>query len=146
MRKAAGFTLLELVVVLVLVGILAVSALSRFGSEETFALKTEQEQLIAALFQAQQLAMSGRSTQFVILSSNSFTVRDPGIPGTPGDAYNIASITYPQNLSSGVTFNPSALIRNYSSLGETTAATIILAAGSDSVNVCLETSGYAHGC
>ncbi|MEH6358631.1 MAG: prepilin-type N-terminal cleavage/methylation domain-containing protein [Pseudomonadales bacterium] len=146
MKKGEGFTLVELVVVILLVSILAVSALSRYSNQNTFSLKTEQEQLIAALFQAQQLAMSGRSTQFVILSSNSFTVRDPGIPGAPGDAYNIASITYPQNLSSGVTFNPSALIQSYNSLGETTPATIILAAGSDSVNVCLETSGYAHGC
>jgi len=143
MKKSEGFTLIELVVILILVGILAVTAVSRFASEETFALKTEQEQLIAALFQAQQLAMSGRPTQFAILSAGSFTVRDSG---DPANHYELGHITYPQNLNSTVAFNPASLVRNYNGLGETTETTITLSAGSDSVSVCLETSGYAHGC
>jgi len=143
MKKATGFTLLELVVVIMIVSILAVSAVSRFSNQSDFALKTEQELLIAALFQAQQLAMSGRPTQFAILSANSFSLRDST---NIANDYDIAGITYPQFLSAGVAFNPTSLQRNYSRLGATGEATITLTAGGDSVSVCLENSGYAHAC
>lgn len=143
MKKTAGFTLIELIVVIMIVGILAVSAVSRFSNQNNFSLRAEQELLISALFQAQQLALSGRPTQFAILSANSFSVRDSG---NPTNSYNVAGITYPQNLSAGVAFSPTSLLRNYSKLGATSAATINLTAGGDSVSVCLEASGYAHAC
>lgn len=143
MKKSAGFTLLELIVVMVIVGILAATAMSRYGNKSSFSLKTEQEQLIAALFQAQQLAMSGRPTQFAILSTNSFSVRDAT---NSANHYSVASITYPQQLTAGVSFNPATLVRTYSALGATSPATITLSADGDSVAVCLEASGYAHAC
>jgi MSHA pilin protein MshC len=143
MKKTAGFTLIELIVVIMIVSILAVSAVSRFSNQSGFSLKTEQELLIAALFQAQQLALSGRPTQFAIISANSFSVRDSG---NPSNHYNVAGITYPQSLNAGVVFSPTSLLRNYSKLGATSAVTINLTAGGDSVSVCLEASGYAHAC
>ncbi len=126
-----------------IVSILAVTAVSRYADHSSFSLKTEQELLIAALFQAQQLAMSGRPTQFAILSANSFTVRDSN---TPSNHYDVAGITYPQALATGVTFSPAALTRSYSNIGATNSATITLNAGGDSVSVCLEASGYARAC
>jgi len=141
MKKSVGFTLLELIVVILLVSILAASAVSRFANKSDFSLKTEQEQLISALFQAQQWAMSGRPTQFVILSANSFTVRDAG---NSANHYGVGSLTYPQDLTSGVTFNPTTLVLTYTGLGATSAAIITLSAGGDSVRVRIEDSGYAH--
>jgi len=143
MKKTDGFTLVELVVVIIIVGILAVSAASRFANKSDFSLRTEQELLIAALFQAQQLAMSGRPVQFKILTANSFSLRDAA--NTAND-YDIAGITYPQKLTGGVVLSPVSLERTYNNLGATAAATMTLTAGSDSVSVCLEASGYARAC
>lgn len=143
MKKSAGFTLIELIVVMIIVGILAVTAVSRYANQSSFSLKTEQELLIAALFQAQQLAMSGRPVQFKILTADSFSLRDS--TNTAND-YDIAGITYPQKLTDGVVLAPVSLERNYTNIGATTAAMITLTAGGDSVSVCLEASGYARAC
>lgn len=143
MGKTAGFTLLELIVVIMIVGILAVTAASRYSNQDGFALRANQERLIAALVQAQQLAMSGRTVRFSILSGTSYSIYNPESPSVN---YDVGSITYPQFVTHGVTLAPSSLDRNYNNIGVTRAATIVLSMGGDSVSVCLETSGYAHGC
>ncbi len=144
--KNQGFTLLELIVTLILVGILAVSAVSRFGEESAFAVKIEQENLISILNQAQQLAMSGQSVEFSVIagSPQSVAIR----LGSPLAYYSVGSIKYPQVAHRDVVISPSPVVITYSNLGRPNAPVsfTVSAAAGGSAGVCLENSGYAHAC
>jgi len=141
MKKATGFTLLELVVTILIVGIIAVSVSSRFANQESFAVKVDQENLISALNEAQQLAMTGQTVTFVITagSPQTYAVNISGAPVT------IGSFPYPQNAQTSVILTPASLTLSYNKLGETTDSTItVSSAGGGSATVTVEASGYAH--
>ena len=141
MNRSAGFTLLELVVVITLLGILSISAFSRFADEDTFAVRVEQESLIAALNQAQQLAIIGQTVQFVISSSSVYRVRSGGAD------FALGGISYPYNVHRDVSLSPASLTLSYDNLGRTLVTSIVLnSATGGALNVCLENSGFAHGC
>lgn len=141
MNRQAGFTLLELVMVITLLGILSISAYSRFADEDTFAVRVEQESLIAALNQAQQLAIIGQTVQFVISSSSVYRVRSGGVD------FSLGGIAYPRTIHRDISLSPTSLTLSYDSLGRTSATTITLnSATGGALSVCLENSGYAHGC
>lgn len=142
MKRAGGFTLIELVIVIVILGIIAVSASSRFSNQGTFSVRVEQENLISSLNQAQQLAMAGQVVQFRIISGNSYTIE----VGSPATNYNLAGISYPYTLRAGVSLVPNPLTLSYNGLGElSTASTITVnEAGGGSASVVVESSGYAR--
>ena len=57
MKKSHGFTLVELVTVIILIGILAVSVLPKFDGTASYEAHTQRAQLISALRLTQQRAM-----------------------------------------------------------------------------------------
>ena len=137
----SGFTLLELIVVIVILGIIAVSASSKFGSQEAFSIKVQQEDLISTLELAQQLALSGQVVTFNISAGMSYTVT------TGGANYNVGGISYPRNFTGSITSITSSatLPLIYDRLGQTTPTVItITSANGDTETVRVEASGYAH--
>jgi len=143
MYKHSGFTLLELIVTIVIVGILAVTVASRFANEDAFAVRIEQENLISTLNLAQQLAMTGRTIAFTIDASNkrySLTV--------DGSDYQVASVSYPldfQGEVSSITASTALPLAYSNSLGQTTETTFTIdSVGGDSLCVIVNNSGFAR--
>ena len=135
MRAERGFTLIELITVTILISILSVTLFSRLGSVSTANLQAGRDDLIAALFFAQQSAMARGNIQLV-LTTNSVSVIENGTPIV------VHSKGYPLTFPSGVTTTARTL--TYDKLGRTTSATIMLSANGATASIMVEASGYAH--
>jgi len=73
-RAGRGFTLVELVVVLILVGILAVTAIPRLFDKSSFAARGAKDFLGASLRYAQKSAVGMRRNVCVVVSSTGLAV------------------------------------------------------------------------
>lgn len=131
-----GFTLVELVCVLILVSVLSVTLASRFNSVTTNAsIQTSRDDLIAALFFAQQTAMA-RDNISLVVTAGAVSVKENGTPIVVNDKF------YPLSFPTGVT--ATAATFTYDKLGRTTAGSVTLSKSGTSVIVTVEATGYAH--
>ncbi len=149
-----GFTITELVIVLVLVGILSAGAMSLFSSNRGFSAFVAKDQFIASALEAQQIALamessntpSSLSISLVTASGNTnwvFTVNKNGIvspvstmvTNTSGGSLSIDGVA----LSGTQTFN-------YDQTGSLTTGTNhrLVFTADNSYIVCLAASGYAY--
>jgi MSHA pilin protein MshC len=137
--KQNGFTLLELVVVITLLGVMSVVLFSRIGSVGASRVQASRDDVIAALFFAQQLAMSRPNVQ-VNVTASSIDVRQNGT------SVKLDSNFYPLTMPQGISLNSSAPTFSYDKLGRTSAGSIQVQSSdaSYSAQVSLEASGYAH--
>jgi MSHA pilin protein MshC len=69
-RSAGGFSLVELVSVIVVVGVLAAVAIPRFVGVDTFASRGFADEAIGIVRYAQKTAIAWRATVFVCVSAN----------------------------------------------------------------------------
>jgi MSHA pilin protein MshC len=76
-----GFTLVELIVVMLLVSIIAVVALPRFGSNSEFDNRTFHDEVIAALQYAQKKAIASRRNVCVAFTANTVTLTSAAAAG-----------------------------------------------------------------
>ena len=141
-KPEQGFTLIELITVIILVGILSITLFSRLGSAGTAPIQSGRDDIIAALFFAQQTAMmrSNGGNIKLLLTANSVSVTENDLPIT------VAADYYPLALPQGVSATPATFV--FDKLGRTTASTITLTgsgntAGTSAV-IQVEASGYAY--
>lgn len=135
-----GFTLIELIAVIILVGILSITLFSRLGSAATAPIQSGRDDLIAALFFAQQQAMM-RSNITLVLTTNSVSVNENNVP------IIVSNNFYPLSMPTGVTLP--ALTLTYDKLGRIPAATQIVLTGSGNssgvtATIQVDASGYAY--
>lgn len=108
-----GFTLIELVLVIVVVAILAAVVSLSIGNIETIRLNNAAGKVVADLRYAQQLATTTRLRHGLTLNSlQQYTVQVNGAPDTPikdptnlGQNFVVDFDTYQQGQLSGVRFN-----------------------------------------
>ena len=154
-NNQTGFTIVELVVTLVIVGILAGIALPRFFSRGTFESRGFHDQALAALRFAQKAAVAKRRNvcaDFTVPGAISFTVAaaagagQPCAAALPGPAGETAfSVTAP----SGVTLTAPPGGFAFDALGRPSpnaAVTLTInAAGEAARNITVEAeTGYVH--
>lgn len=132
----SGFTLVELVSVLILVGVLSVTLSSRFTSSGAAKVQSARDDIIRALFFAQQTSMA-RPGIVLLVTGGAVSVEENGTPIIV-DKYG-----YPLSFPSGITAN--VISFSYDKLGQTSAGTITVSetAGSASATISVQASGYA---
>ncbi len=138
--KSRGFSLIELITVMILLGIISITLFSRLGSVGTAAVQAGRDDLIAALFFAQQQAMM-RSNIKLVLTTNSVSVNENDIP------IAVSNDFYPLTMPAGVSLP--AVTLNYDKLGRIPAATQIILTGSGNssgvtATIQVDASGYAY--
>lgn len=148
-RKTSGFTLVELIVVILIIGILSVSVAPRFFSVTTYEHRQATDEVLSALRYSQQMAMNrGGNIQFV-LNPNNFVVQRSG-----GGALRSPDglIPYAKTFPAGVTAipNPNPQTINFNALGQPGdisgllfASNVSLSIGTSSITIEANT-GYAH--
>ena len=142
-KTVRGFSLIELIAVMVLVGILSITLFSRLGSTGTAAVQSGRDDVIAALFFAQQKAMM-RQGITVVITANSISVNENG------NAIKVTSGYYPLTMPVGVRLAPVTTL-TYDKLGRiilpvSIPGITLTGSGNSrdiSASIRVEASGYA---
>ncbi len=138
--KQAAFSLMELVVVIMVIGILVAVVAPRFGSSDSFDSRAAAAELVSHLKFAQQLAMNNTSRSYrAVVSATQVDVQFDS-----GAGYSSIA-NYPVDFTQNYAAIFSAATFNYDSMGNSNSATISVSPSSG-VSVCVEGSGYAWLC
>ncbi len=120
-----GFTIIELVIVMVVIGILAVFATSRFADRADFQARGFQDETRSLLRYAQKSAVAQRRTVCVALNAAGVVLTID--TNTPGDGTCDAALALPSPAQGGGGLVPSVANFNFRPLGDTNQAANITA-------------------
>jgi MSHA pilin protein MshC len=138
-RNNRGFSLLELMAVILVVAVISVVAYPRFTDSSVASVQTSRDQARSAITYAQQIAMArasaGNPVQ-VVIGTNSIDVTEGGVSLRPH------SDAYPEALPTGV--SATAATFQFDKLGRTTPGSVSFSRGGVTATVQVEASGYAH--
>jgi MSHA pilin protein MshC len=146
--KAAGFTMVELVVTMVILGIVAAVAIPRFYAQGTFESRGFYDRATATVRYAQKLAIAQRRAVFVCV--NAPALGDISVSYAADCAAQIADptgVALRVPAPAGVTLAPTTSFSFLSGLGQTAAqVTITLSVPGDPVRsiVVENETGYVH--
>lgn len=144
-NRSTGFTMIEVIAVLIILAIISAVAVSRVGSNES-SLRAEVNDLKAALRYAQQMAIASDSTVGfrITVTPNDYTIYrvvggvetipHPLLPGESASSHSFSGVSA---SSATFTFN------EWGGIGSDTAVTLTGGGGSKTINVIGET-GYAY--
>ena len=135
--RQSGFTLIELVAVILILSVITAVTTSQFSNSSQFQAMTTRDDIVAGLFYAQQIAQaraSATNTVQFVSTGTSIDVREAGA--------SINNGIYPLALPGGFTLTNVTL--GYSKLGQTTATTLTLTDGDSSATITISASGYAN--
>ena len=147
LHNFTGFTLVELIVVILLIGILSISIAPRFFGVASYEDRRAVDELLTALRHTQQMAMNrGGNIQIIINSgpNPNYVVQRTIIPihlRSPDGAF-----PYNKRLPENIVINPSPTTIVFDSLGRpvpNVRTTFTVGAGAHQIQIEAET-GYAH--
>lgn len=142
----SGFTLVELIVVILITGILSVSITPRFFGVASYGSRQATDELLSALRYSQQMAMNRGGDIHLILTANNFTVQlaDGTDLRSPGGRIPYTK-SFPNNI------NATADTIRYNALGQPVNATNVPLTTNTTINIngspaiTIEANtGYAH--
>jgi MSHA pilin protein MshC len=150
-RAPQGFTLIELAMIIVILGVLAVAIVPRMTNRETFEARGFFDQAQAAVRYAQKAAIAQRRVVHVNLTANAMCltyVADPNCVNTSASDIVLSPASgqrFYKDAPSGVTFNTIGSF-SFNALGRPSAAQVIGVTGDGMTRTILVESetGYVH--
>jgi len=139
-----GFTLIELIMVMVIVGILALVVIPRFFDNDVFQSRGFADQVQASLRYAQKEAIAQHRFVCVAFTSNSISLTIGPTTACGTALTSPAGGAYVINAPSGIAFAATPTNFNFDALGSPSVAqTIGIAGAANSITIEAET-GYVH--
>ncbi|MCW8859459.1 MAG: prepilin-type N-terminal cleavage/methylation domain-containing protein [Deltaproteobacteria bacterium] len=135
-----GFTLVELVVVILLLGVLAAVATPKFFNLDDYRTRAAYDEVAGALRYAQKLAVASGCEVQVILSGNSYTLQQHSTDCASGTFSTITNHPVTSNTISGVSISSTPGSFIFDAMGRSSSA-VTVNIGSSSFNLIAET-GY----
>lgn len=149
-RKISGFTLIELIVIIIIAGILSAYILPRLSQRSTFDERVIKDEFINVARYAQQLAMM-RGRNYTVRFHLNNTTKNYGIDTRLGSgAYSwithANSENFPLAYPTDISTSPASIIINYDALGNIVGGVsqAVTITGSASNTICIDASGFAH--
>jgi len=139
--QQSGFTLIELIMVIVILGVLAVFAAPRLINTDDFNARGFHDETMSLLRYAQKTAIAQRRTVCVVLNNTGVTLSID--TGTPPDGVCDAALAPPAapRGGTGLVGTPSSF--QYTALGSPSAAASVTIANAGNITVEADT-GYVH--
>lgn len=145
LKKQDGFSLVELIAVLIIVGLLAATATSTLIPSTSFQLQASRDQIVTAFFSAQQKAMTQQTPVAVVTSAGQVDIRmDSNGNNTfdPGESITVGGVNYPIPLLANQSL-PNATFR-FNRLGYTTPGSVTLSQSGANVAITVTATGYTY--
>lgn len=147
--RSKGFTLVELILVIVLVGVLSAFALPRFFDQDIFLERGFHDEVVGSLRYAQKLAVAAHCQVRVTLSNTGFSLEQPRFPSECGGAISEwEPVTDPadggdfQRTAPGNVTPPNQTVV-FTAAGSTETTTTTIALGTRSIKVW-QATGYVE--
>ncbi|NCQ51581.1 type II secretion system protein [archaeon] len=142
MKKKNGFTIIELVVVISILGIISYVAMSRFSSVDAFSQRGNIDQVKFLLKTAQKLATTQRRAVYTPLYNNVLSICYKNTNPCPiGQNLIVGNTPFVVDVSKTTIVIPSGLYFN--SLGNTDTGKVTVQVGSKNIYI-EEESGLVH--
>lgn len=149
LKAHAGFTLVELIIVLILIGVTAAVAVPRFLDQQTFGRRGFHDETFALLRYAQKTAIAQRRTVCINFGSDRVTLFIASAPGggvtcSIGLAGPNGVTPYAAIAGAGISFSPAPTNFSFNALGQASVGQTLQVNGiAQTITVDRET-GYVH--
>jgi prepilin-type N-terminal cleavage/methylation domain-containing protein len=107
--RSGGFTLFELIMVLVVLGALSIFVMPRFTSKSSFDTLSFQQELKTAIRFAHKLSIASGCEVQVALTASSYSLFYPNTTCNPPDAFGTNPVTHPTQSGSYTGTSPSGV-------------------------------------
>lgn len=141
-KQHFGFTLVELVVVILLVGIISVFVLPRFFASNVFVERRVKDELISALRYTQQLSMNRGEDHRLQINAANYTFHRDAAGTWPQVTNPDGSGVTANNFPNGFTVAPTTI--TFNRLGQPTPNGLAINIGAGETVTIEADTGYAH--